>query len=55
MNATSTQCSTTPIPDFIEDELANYELQIKKFRAGLVGETKMQKFRLQYGTYAQRQ
>jgi sulfite reductase (ferredoxin) len=55
MNATSTQLQAAPIPDFIEDELANYEQQIKKFRAGLVGETKMQKFRLQYGTYAQRQ
>lgn len=55
MNAISTQLQASPIPDFIEDELANYEQQIKKFRAGLVGETKMQKFRLQYGTYAQRQ
>lgn len=55
MNATSTQLPVSPVPDFIEDELANYEQQIKKFRAGLVGETKMQKFRLQYGTYAQRQ
>ncbi|MFN0108918.1 MAG: nitrite/sulfite reductase [Blastocatellia bacterium] len=52
---TTIQVQTSPIPDFIEDELANYEQQIKKFRAGLVGETKMQKFRLQYGTYAQRQ
>ena len=55
MNATTSQSQAAPIPDFIEDELANYEQQIKKFRAGLVGETKMQKFRLQYGTYAQRQ
>ncbi|MBS1787058.1 MAG: nitrite/sulfite reductase [Acidobacteria bacterium] len=55
MSATSTQLQASPIPDFIEDELANYEQQIKKYRAGLVGETKMQKFRLQYGTYAQRQ
>jgi sulfite reductase (ferredoxin) len=44
-----------PLPDFIVDELALYEKQIKKFRAGEVGETKMQKFRLQFGTYAQRQ
>ena len=55
MNATTSQSQAAPIPDFIEDELANYEQQIKKFRDGLVGETKMQKFRLQYGTYAQRQ
>ena len=58
MNAISSQAailSTNPLPDPIEDELANYTEQIKKFRAGLVGETKMQKFRLQFGTYAQRQ
>lgn len=58
MNATSTQAETLPIdflPEVIKDELANYTEQIKKFRAGLVGETKMQKFRLQFGTYAQRQ
>ncbi|MDQ3013213.1 MAG: nitrite reductase, partial [Acidobacteriota bacterium] len=39
----------------IEDELALYQKQIKKYRAGELGETKMQKFRLQFGTYAQRQ
>ncbi len=58
MNATSSKAeisSINSLPDFIEDELANYTEQIKKFRAGLVGETKMQKFRLQFGTYAQRQ
>ncbi|MGH9844636.1 MAG: nitrite/sulfite reductase [Blastocatellia bacterium] len=43
------------LPDYIEDELALYQRQIKKFRAGELGETKMQKFRLQFGTYAQRQ
>jgi len=43
------------LPDFVEDELANYERQIKKYRAGELGETKMQKLRLQFGTYAQRQ
>jgi sulfite reductase (ferredoxin) len=57
MNATSIQLEASPVrlPDFIEDELALYQRQIKKFRAGEVGETKMQKFRLQFGTYAQRQ
>ncbi|MEK7832150.1 MAG: nitrite/sulfite reductase [Acidobacteriota bacterium] len=55
MNATATRLQISTVPDFIQDELANYEQQIKKYRAGLVGETKMQKFRLQYGTYAQRQ
>ncbi|MCI0525520.1 MAG: hypothetical protein L0Y75_09685, partial [Acidobacteria bacterium] len=43
------------IPDFVEEELANYERQIKKYRASELGETKMQKLRLQFGTYAQRQ
>jgi sulfite reductase (ferredoxin) len=58
MNATSVQAEqSTPhiLPDFIEDELALYQKQIKKYRAGELGETKMQKFRLQFGTYAQRQ
>ncbi len=44
-----------PLPQYFEDEMAQYEQMIKKFRAGEIGETKMQKFRLQFGTYAQRQ
>ncbi len=58
MNATTIQTEESPaqlIPEFIEDELAYYEQQIKKYRAGEMGETKMQKLRLQFGTYAQRQ
>ncbi|HKC86241.1 MAG TPA: nitrite/sulfite reductase, partial [Blastocatellia bacterium] len=58
MNATSTQMGEAPariIPDYVEDELAYYEQQIKKYRAGELGETKMQKLRLHFGTYAQRQ
>jgi sulfite reductase (ferredoxin) len=58
MIATSVQAEITApqlLPDFIEDELALYQKQIKKYRAGELGETKMQKFRLQFGTYAQRQ
>lgn len=47
--------STELLPELIVNEMALYEKQIKKFRAGEVGETKMQKFRLQFGTYAQRQ
>ena len=43
------------IPDYVQDELAYYEEQIKKYRAGQVNETKMQKLRLNFGTYAQRQ
>jgi sulfite reductase (ferredoxin) len=58
METNSTRLEESPaqlIPDFVEDELANYERQIKKYRAGELGETKMQKLRLQFGTYAQRQ
>ncbi|MDX2032511.1 MAG: nitrite/sulfite reductase [Blastocatellia bacterium] len=47
--------SQPALPAFIVEELQQYEKQIKKFRAGEVGETKMQKYRLQFGTYAQRQ
>ena len=52
MDATSTKMEEKParvIPDYVEDELANYEKQIKKYRAGDLGETKMQKLRLQFG------
>lgn len=58
MDAIASQAEHSPtslIPDFVEDEMTYYEQQIKKYRAGELGETKMQKFRLQYGTYAQRQ
>src|SRR5215471_11750136 len=58
MDVTSTQMEESParvIPDYVEDELAYYEQQIKKYRAGELGETKMQKHRLHFGTYAQRQ
>lgn len=43
------------LPAFVQDELANYEQQIRRYRAGEVDETKMQKLRLHFGTYAQRQ
>ena len=43
------------LPQYFADEMAQYEQMIQKFRAGAIGETKMQKFRLQFGTYAQRQ
>src|SRR5882724_3169679 len=43
------------LPAYVQDELANYEQQIRKYRAGEVDETKMQKLRLHFGTYAQRQ
>ena len=37
-------------PDYVEDELDHYEEQIRKYRAGEVGETKMQKLRLHFGS-----
>src|SRR5256886_4849466 len=43
------------LPEYVQDELANYEQQIRKYRAGELDETKMQKLRLHFGTYAQRQ
>jgi sulfite reductase (ferredoxin) len=43
------------IPPHVLEELAHYEQQIKDYRAGKVDETKMQKLRLHFGTYAQRQ
>ena len=44
-----------PLADYVQDELDHFEEQIRKYRAGEVGETKMQKLRLHFGTYAQRQ
>jgi sulfite reductase (ferredoxin) len=49
------ELSSLVLPAHIEDELANYEQQIRRYRAGEVDETKMQKLRLHFGTYAQRQ
>src|SRR5215217_4890046 len=43
------------LPGEVAEELANYEEQIKKYRRGELDETKMQKQRLHFGTYAQRQ
>jgi sulfite reductase beta subunit-like hemoprotein len=43
------------IPEYVVDELAHYQEQIDKYRAGNLDETKMQKLRLHFGTYAQRQ
>src|SRR5439155_17297311 len=44
-----------PIPESIRQELAEYEAHIQEYRRGELGEVKMQKLRLQFGTYAQRQ
>lgn len=54
MNETKTSQAVV-VPDYVRDELAHYEEQIRKYRAGEVDETKMQKLRLHFGTYAQRQ
>ncbi len=43
------------LPTVVREELDEYEQQIKKFRKGEIGDIKMQKIRLQLGTYAQRQ
>src|SRR6266550_2746539 len=58
MDSNTTETTTSPagfIPGNVCEELANYEEQIRKYRAGEVDETKMQKLRLHFGTYAQRQ
>jgi sulfite reductase (ferredoxin) len=49
------ESQTQTLPVLVQDELDNYEQQIRKYRAGEVDETKMQKLRLHFGTYAQRQ
>lgn len=46
---------SSDLPAHVQKELEEYEEWIKKFRAGRIGEIKMQKIRLQLGTYAQRQ
>src|SRR6266545_4236135 len=43
------------VPNYVEEELSDYEEQIRRYRAGELDETKMQKLRLHFGTYAQRQ
>src|SRR6266550_4560884 len=58
MDSNTTETTTSPagfIPGNVCEELANYEEQIRKYRAGELDETKMQKLRLHFGTYAQRQ
>src|SRR5262249_3509525 len=53
---TGTQATSVDVvPSYVLHELSWYEEQIKKYRAGELDETKMQKVRLHFGTYAQRQ
>src|SRR3954463_7608593 len=51
----SSLSSSTLMPAYVQDELSWYEEQILKYRSGELDETKMQKVRLHFGTYAQRQ
>jgi sulfite reductase (ferredoxin) len=55
MEQINTVQESLALPDVVEAELNHYEEQIKKYRAGELDETKMQKLRLHFGTYAQRQ
>jgi sulfite reductase (ferredoxin) len=55
MTIENSESQSQTLPEYVQDELANYEQQIRKYRAGEVDETKMQKLRLHFGTYAQRQ
>ncbi|MGH7885577.1 MAG: nitrite/sulfite reductase, partial [Thermodesulfobacteriota bacterium] len=43
------------LPPLVRDELDEFEDQVKKFKAGKIGDVKFQKIRLQLGVYAQRQ
>ncbi len=43
------------LPDVVREELDEYEQKIRDYRRGKIGDIKMQKIRLQLGTYAQRQ
>ncbi len=55
MTVTHADPATQPLPEGILQELAELEEHIKEFRRGEIGEVKMQKIRLQFGVYAQRQ
>ncbi len=46
---------STQLPASVTRELEEYREWIKKFRVGQIGDIKMQKIRLQLGTYVQRQ
>src|SRR5687767_11035913 len=49
------QSESRALADVVDEELTHYEEQIKRYRSGELDETKMQKLRLHFGTYAQRQ
>src|SRR4030095_2800929 len=55
MEISTAQTHSPDLAEVVEDELTHYEEQIKRYRAGELDETKMQKLRLHFGTYAQRQ
>jgi len=43
------------LPQLVRDELDDFEKKIRDYQAGMIGDIKIQKIRLQMGTYAQRQ
>lgn len=43
------------LPHVVREELDEFEQKIRDYRSGKIGDIKMQKIRLQLGTYAQRQ
>ena len=55
MEISTAQTHSQGLAEVVENELDHYEAQIKRYRAGELDETKMQKLRLHFGTYAQRQ
>ncbi len=55
MTEVATEVKPSELPEIVATELDNYEQQIRNYRSGQVDETKMQKLRLHFGTYAQRQ
>jgi len=52
---TDNDTSTSLLPTYVQDELNWYADEIAKYRRGELDEIKMQKVRLHFGTYAQRQ
>ncbi|MDA2920119.1 hypothetical protein MYX76_11620 [Desulfobacterota bacterium AH_259_B03_O07] len=43
------------LPPLVREELDDFEKKIRDYQAGMIGDIKFQKIRLQMGTYAQRQ
>ncbi len=54
-SSNSTEEIKKALPKLVNDELDEFEGQIKEFRSNKIGDVKFQKIRLQLGVYAQRQ